>query len=159
MSQNENVLWRFWTQFGMCFWKLLHWSKLEPEMNSRKCCGHSKVSFVFHCWSRILYLLAVSKDGLSSFPMCLKHSVVQALPEGASAKFEVWLSFSLFVLLTSCRRYLNSWCRKCNCKVPDINCKEGGKAETLRRECEESFFFFFVCCEMGWKCVFKTLWL
>lgn len=145
MSQNENVLWRFWTQFGMWFWKLLHWSKFDPELNSGKCCKHSKVVCVLHCWARILYLLAVSKDGLASFPVCLKHSVVQVEPGGPSAEFEVQISFSPFVLLTLCRRYLNSLCSKCNCKVPGIKCKDtfiSGKAQGLRGTVKKAFFLW-----------------
>lgn len=111
-------------------------------MNSRKCCRHSEVACVLHCWVRILYLLAVSKEGLASLHMYLNHGIVQAVPRGASGEFEVQLSFSLFVLLTLCRRYLNSLCSKCNCKVPDIKCKDilmSGKAQSLR-DCEETIF-------------------
>lgn len=143
MSQNENVLWRFWTPFGMRFWKLLPWSKFDAEMNSRKCYRHSEVACVLHCWARILYLLAVRKDGLTSFHMYLNHGIVEAVPRGASGEFEVQLSFSLFVVLTLCRRYLNSLCSKCNCKVPDIKCKDiliSRKAQSLRGTVKKAFF-------------------
>lgn len=75
-------------------------------------------------------------------PVCFNHGVVKAVPGGTSAEFEVQLSFSLFVLLTLCRRYLNSLCSKCNCKMPDIKCKdtflwEGSESQ---RDCEESIF-------------------
>lgn len=112
------------------FLKLLPWSKFDPEMNSRKCCRHAKVACVLHCWARILYLLAVSKDGLASFPVCLSHGCSWR----SLAEFEVQLTFSPFVLLTLCRRYLSSLCSKGNCKVPDIKGKDtlsSGKAQSL----------------------------
>lgn len=98
---------------------------------------------VLHCWARILYLLAVNKDGLASFPMCLNHGVVQAVPRGASGESGVQLRFSLFVLLALCRRYLNSLCSKCNCKVSDMRCKDtlnSGKAQSLRGTLKKAFF-------------------